>query len=366
MRYYAGEPVRLLLQEYGVQCGPGNLWRHFPAIPTGEQCPACGGALVERFNGRTGGSSRGHPVCRCTACRHREAHDCGCSYCIARREELLQKAERQRRKAIAAFCADRWDYASRAICPEQLSARMAFALLCVVRSGGWLSPATVGALSDEHPRFAPFQLDFSNSIPLTVISSQLAAPSPDSPLEAFLDDTSGNLSWSQERVHWQLLMQDPPAFIHALEQIITKRTWPYGWIAELTDVWLELAIAECVEFCIVGAFKKGLPTPCDVALTALLKNLLLDYSVSQVFELLSASIDDAADFTERKYISKQRAESFMVGACQRRADQARSEGIAIKGLQRDPMLGRTQASFVLHDVFFGHGEDGFFRAIPRG
>ncbi|NSL53536.1 hypothetical protein [Uliginosibacterium aquaticum] len=220
-------------------------------------------------------------------------------------------------------------------------------------------------MSNEHPRFAPFQLDFSNSIPLIVISSQLAAPSPDSPLEAFPDDTAGNLSWSQERVHWQLLMQDPPAFIYALEQIITKRTWPHGWIAELTDVWLELAIAECVEFCIVSAFKKGLPTPCDVALTALLKNLLLDYSVSQVFELLGASIDDAADFTERKYISQQRAESFMVGACQRRADLARAEGATIRGLPRDPMLGRTQASHVLHDVFFGHGEAGFFSAIPR-
>ncbi|HSD38661.1 MAG TPA: hypothetical protein VLC92_14195 [Rhodocyclaceae bacterium] len=251
------------------------------------------------------------------------------------------------------------------ISPTQLSAKVALALLCVVRSGGWLSPTTVGVLDGDHPRFAPFPVEFYNSIPLAVITNQLAAPSPDSPPEGFINDTAGSLTWRLEGVHWQLLMRNPSNFVHELELLIASRAWPLDWTEELRKFWHELAIAECIEFAVVIALKRELPIPCDLGLTQLLKNLLVDYSVSQIFELLQAAIEDTADFVARGYITPKRAENFIVGACQRRADRARADGSTIEGLQRDPMLGRTQASYLLHDVFLGHGEDGFFQVIPR-
>lgn len=363
-RYYAGESVRALLTEFGISCSPGSLWRHFPPIPTGEACPACGAALVQRFSGRSSGGGAQALVSRCASCRHRESYDCLCEHCCARREKIKQATEKRRRTAIADFCAEQWDYSVREADPAGLTARVALGLLCVVRCGGWISPTTVGALDRDLPRFAPIQIEFYNSIALAVIASQLAAPSPESPLEAFIDDTGGNLSWSMDNVHWQLLMPNPANFVHELELFIAKQVWPSGWTEELLLLWQELAIAECLEFAVVIALRKEFPLPADCALIPLLKNLLVDYSVSQVFELLSASTEDAADFVARGYISSSRAGEFVVGACQRHADRARAEGVVIKGIQRDAMMGRTQVSYLLHDVFLGHGEQGFFRAIP--
>lgn len=364
-RYYAGEPVRSLLAEFAVNCSPGSLWRHLPAIPTGEACPACGSPLVERFGGRTTGV-RHTPSSRCSNCRHRQSPDCACSYCNECREEARRAEEKRRRQSIGDICRERWDYSVRDIAPADLPARAAFALICVVRSGGWLDPKTVGSLDRGHPRFAPFEIDFWNSIPQAVIASQLAAPSPESPLDAFPDNTTDTPNWNPEGVYWQLLMPDPSSFVHELELLISERVWPKGWAEEIRALWLELAIAECVEWGVRCAIQRDLPTPCHTALSSLLKNLLVDHSVSQVFGLLSAAITDTDDFRARRQISRAQAEHFIVGACQRLADQARTEGSAIKELPRDPILERTQASYVLHDLFLGLGEAGFYRVIPRG
>lgn len=364
-RYYAGEPVRSLLVEFDICCSPGSLWRHFPAIQTGETCPACGAPLVERYRGRTP-STKHAKVTRCMSCLHRESIECTCLYCQRRRDEARVITERHRRTAIVNFCQTQWDYSSHTVVPTELSACVAFAFLCMTRSGGWVAPSKLGSLNDALPRFAPFGQGFCNDLLLKVIANQLAVPSPDSPLEAFADDIADQPSWSEERVHWQLLMLNPSAFVYELELLISEKMWPIGWAEEVRTLWLELAIAECTEFWILNALQQDLPLPCQTALSALLRNLLVDYSVSQVFELLSTAITDTADFIARKYISGQQAENFVVGACQRLADRARTNGATIKGLPRDPILGRTQASHVLHDLFLGIGEDAFFRVIPRG
>ncbi|WP_018609917.1 hypothetical protein [Uliginosibacterium gangwonense] len=279
----------------------------------------------------------------------------------ARREEIKLAASRRRRQAIADYCAAQWDYSVRDISPKQLSARAAFSLLCIVRNGGWITPTTVGALDDGHPRIAPYTLEFQTGFPLLITTHQLAVPSPDSPLKAFPDDTKGQLSWSLGNVHWQLLMRNPVVFIQELETLVASRAWPLGWAEEVSELWIELAIAECLEFADITAVRKGLPIPCVWDMAPLLKTLLAEYSVSQVFALLWAAIEDTAAFVEHNYISMKRADDFLVGACRRRADWVYAEGLTVSGLQRDAILSRTQASYVLHDLFLNHGEDGFFK-----
>lgn len=363
-RYYAGEPIDALLAAFEISCGPGSLWRHFPSVPTGDACPACGSPLVERFRGRTSGA-RHVPISRCSSCNHRESPECSCSYCCLRRDEAQRTTARVRRTAIACFCQERWIYNIHAVAPTQLSARAAFSLLCIARTGGWIAPNTLGALGNAQPRFAPFEIDFCSMIPATVIANQLAAPDPESPFKAFPDDTGCNLSWSEEQVQWRLLMKDPTNFMYELESLVSEQRWPKGWIEEVRSLWVELAVAECVEFCVLRALQQDLPTPCHTALSSLLKNLLIDYSASQTFELLATAISDTTEFVERTYIASPQAARFMIDACQRLADRARLEKIEVKGLSRDPMLGRTQASYVLHDLFLGLGEAGFSQVIPR-
>jgi hypothetical protein len=53
----------------------------------------------------------------------------------------------------------------------------------------------------------------------------------------------------------------------------------------------------------------------------------------------------------------------MIGLCQRRADHIRAEGWTIKGFHRNHDLRQTQISYLLHDLFLKHGEEGFYSRV---
>lgn len=364
-RYYAGDDIPELLKEFGIACRPGSLWRQFPPLPTGQSCPDCGAKMLELRTGRTRSSWPRLPIIQCSACGHRESPACTCRHCNSKRAAAAFKASEARQQAIHVYCTQHWNYSAHETPPEQLGASAALALLSLVRAGGWLDEQVIGPLADAQPRFAPIGGDFAQWLLAKAMNQRLVAPSPDSPIEAF-SASMGAIGWKHDIVQWRLLAPNPAGFVRQLEFLVTRDRWPDGWSSELLSIWHALSAAECWEFCAFSMRERNLPMPGNTALRALLDNLLWDHSVSQVFQLLWSSGADALDFLARKQVSRPHAANYMIGACQRRADRARAEGWVIKGFQRNRLLTRTQTSYLLHDMFLGHGEHGFTGVIPRG
>jgi hypothetical protein len=148
--------------------------------------------------------------------------------------------------------------------------------------------------------------------------------------------------------------------MNELEEVIASSVWPQDWHSECVEFWHTLAAAECWEFCEYSLGSRNLPMPGATALSALIENLLRDFSVSQCYQLIWASAGNTTDYRVRKGISAPHAANHFIGACQRSADRSRAEGWTIKGFRRNFQLGRSQISHVLHDVFLKHGEAGFF------
>ena len=161
------------------------------------------------------------------------------------------------------------------------------------------------------------------------------------------------------QTHWVLRMPDGVRFVQALEIYVAAEDWPNDWGEECCQIWRELAFAECWEFCVYSLHQRNLPIPGATALTTLIENLLRDFSVSQFYQFLWACAGDAVDYRARKGVTAPHASNYMIASCQRRADRARAEGWKIKGFRRNFELSRTQISYVLHDMFFKHGENGF-------
>jgi len=266
---------------------------------------------------------------------------------------------RQQHTKIQQFCSANWAYSPTQIQPEQLTVRQAAALISLVRCSGWLDDSRIGPISASGIRFAPYTPDFQSSLIECLITADLLSPDPASPSKPFIERAGQFVGMDSGQAHWVLRMPEAVRFVQALEVLIASEDWPESWTNECYQIWHELAFAECWEFCAYSLHQRSLPIPGATALTALIKYMLRDFSVSQCYQLLWASAGDAVDYRARKSVTAPHASNYMIGSCQRRVDRVRAEDWKIKGFRRNFELSRTQLSHVLHDLFLKHGEAGF-------
>lgn len=358
-RYYSGEKIAALIAEYNIECSTSELCRQFPPEYVERDCPVCNAPLIKPRVSRTSISGARHGAIRCSRCSHQETDRCVCPTC---REIRAQKTEAQRqreRDAITTFCNENWSYSLIQIEPEQLSAEAAIALLSLIRCGGWLNESTIDAITPSVVPFVPNEISIAQHLLGVLFDNGLIAPAPDSRTSSFhlAADEKARVDW--HTVYWRLRIPEAPNFIEKLERLAASDSWPNGWSEGANALWKMLAMAECKEFCMHAVAQRKLPMPGQIALTALLDNLLRSFSVSQCYQLIWNAASRAVDYMIREKIRSQHAANALIGSCQRYADRARSEGWNIKGFQRNFDLPRSQLSYVLHDVFLKHGDFGF-------
>lgn len=358
-RYYAGENIAALNKEFGVTCRPADLWRYFPPAQLDRNCPMCGAPLILPSSSRTAVRFHYPLAACCSACQHNETMNCTCSKCMANRQLAKEEMLRRGRTVIPDFCQRRWAYTPLEITPRQLSAEVAVAFLSLVRCGRWIDDETIGPLRRSAIPFTPKGIQFQRQLIDILLDNGLIAPSPDSPQSAFSKIWSKEACWNPKAVHWRLLVPNPPAFIRQLKSVVASTDWPDGWREGCVRLWRELAMAECRDFCAYSVAQFDLPMPAGTALSALIDNLLRDFSVSQCCQLLWTATEEATDYRVRKVTTARHASKYLTDICQLLADRTRAEGWEIKGFAREFQLPRSQVSHVLHDVFLRHGEVGF-------
>ncbi|WP_407279179.1 hypothetical protein U5817_24585 [Aromatoleum evansii] len=356
-RYFVGERVGDLVREYRLQCTPNQLYRLIPPrILLDHNCEACGAPLIQ-VRRAAGALSLGLDATRCSACRHRVNGSCRCDACEAKKRQRVQAEITRQRAEVEAYCRGRWDYREVQHNPEDLSVNTAVALLALVRSGGWLSDTSVGRIDASGIPFAP-EGPLGDNLLATLVSSGLVAPALDSPMDAF-ETTSTSMQVFTDRVHWRILAASPMLLVRQLEQLCKFGEWPDAWDNDIAELQLALAVAECREFADFCLTERGLPAVGHHAAEVLFKNLLTDFAVSQCFRIIWSGAMASVDFIARTGSSRRHASNFFVGACQRWADRARTDGWIIKPGFRNGRRPRSQLSHVLNDVFFGIGERGF-------
>lgn len=356
-RYYAGERLSDLLRDFNVQCRANQLCAHFPPEPSDQVCRYCGAQMVRPRPARSAYDT--HQL-HCSGCLHVESRHCDCHGCKESRRLYAETQAKQRKERAEQFSARRWSYEETHVQPEDLSAREAVALICLVRSGGWLDEARTGPLHSADIPLAPAAPKFVEGLLEGLINRGLVSPDPNSSVSAFLELNGEIRDWNLQVVNWTFRIPRPVDFVSSIEELAAQSEWPPEWHAQSLELWHDLAVAECWEFCQYSVSTRGLPMPGTVGVLSLIENLLRDFSVSQCYQLLWASAGGATDYRARKSVSAQHASNYLIGECQRRADRSRAEGWPIKGFHRNFKLGRSQLSHVLHDVFLKHGEAGFY------
>jgi hypothetical protein len=174
---------------------------------------------------------------------------------------------------------------------------------------------------------------------------------------------SSQLNFTPEKVCWSGDIDKNLKLVEDIEVLALTGNWPEHWYGEVEGDWLSLALAECREFYDYCLNERNLHVRGDQAITDMLKNILRDFSVGQCYRIIWSGARNASDYLARNARNRIHAGNYMVGACQRWADTARTEGYEVKPFRRNFDLPRSMMSYVLFDVILKIGERGFTEPI---
>jgi hypothetical protein len=229
----------------------------------------------------------------------------------------------------------------------------------------FVTELTIEALSQATIPFTPSDI---LDIPLLeeLMESNLICPSEFSSNRAFDFEASKITGYRPSMLRWGLVCVDPISLLEDIERCAADRSqWPNHWENDVPALWLEIALSECKEFYRHAATERGLPESGATSTEMMLKNLLTDFSVAQCFHVIYSGAQRAADFLVKNRCTKQHAANYMIGACQRWADKARTENWDVSGYKRNFNLPRSALSHVLFDLFLRIGEAGFTSVLNR-
>lgn len=243
-----------------------------------------------------------------------------------------------------------------------LSFDSAIYLLTFIRALGSENFITYGPLNTANIQIAPRE-DFCYEIIKHLYRNRFIVVHPSSPVDAFEFKDDGQLLLILNKIVWTLSIgkniDDIKNIFFELERIFREKYWPDHWQYQYLSLWQKVALEECLEYLNLVLTEHGLPfTPGDKT-RSVLTNLLEEYSVGQVYNLIWSAGKDAAAFYLREKVSKTHAANTVVGNIQRRGERARAEGWSVKAFRRDWRCPESIISQVLFNTALQIGEAGF-------
>lgn len=368
-RYYAGEKATALLSEFQIQTTVSRLPSLFPPQVHEETCIYCNDVhLISKRLGKTALSYRSNSP-KCPQCGHEDGKYCNCSNCRDCREIAKRMEDEEKELAIeAAFGGPARSFAE----VSQLTFKDAVYLLTVVRHSASEDLEEVSPFGDSFPLMAP-TFDFRNEIVKNLYAKGIVRISPLSSPSAFIFDDSFEsvTSYYPAQVIWELLPGSNPAskkaYLQELEAVVkASEKWPSEWNLQMMEVALYLAKHECLEYFVFQLNERGYKLDALGEKTHMtFEDLLVDYSIAQIFNLTWQAVRDVTDYNVKNGIPNYRGKNNFIGAIKTKADKARAEGWEIRKSRRDFNCPATVMHSVLFNTFLQIGEAGFNELLVR-
>lgn len=359
--YLNKEDISALLQRYDISCAPSQLRRLLPSKLVGKNCPACGGLMVEALSKR-GTSKAMPPHVHCSSCKHVDSTECRCSQCREERRRLAQVAkEKVQEKLVEIIVSSRSLAAPVELNLESISFKVAMAFLAFSRCCPINDDGLYSSINTNPVPFTPTAIYSKELIQKLLESGLIAISEHSSPESLWLNGEA--VEYELYAVLWCGDIDRNQKLVEKIESLALNGDWPSHWNTEAVKVWEDIAQAECREFYDYCLESRGLFASGDSAITAMLKNILRDFAVAQCYRIIWNGARSTADFMVRERPNRTHAANYMIGACQRWADQARTEKWNVFPFRRNFDLPRTMVSFVLFDVILKIGESGFTETV---
>jgi hypothetical protein len=186
---------------------------------------------------------------------------------------------------------------------------------------------------------------------------------PNSDIDAFDFEGDDFKSFNLDKVFWVLPRGangvSTQRFIADAENLLKTKEWPERWREEAYILWKQIALEECLQYLGMVLEEHRLPFNPGEKTNLMFENLLEEYSVAQAYNFIWRAAKDAAAFYQRGGVNKQHAANTVVGAIQRQAERALSEGWEVKAYHRDFRCPQSMIGQVLFNTALQIGDIGF-------
>jgi len=359
-RYYAGDKIADLYKEFHIECPTNYLYKLLPPIiSTTDTCPNCGGEMILCRPSRDKLSSKKASNCwHCSKCRHVDDFLCKCPYCRKSKKDLFQSTSKNNLDVNELTCLQS---VNRDIQVRNLSLEQAITLLALVRCCNFdrgLAGSILDVLENGAIPFAP-QGEYGLYLIEKLLETEIIRSVNQSDRDAYLFNGAAMSFKNPKSILWGVSISKRSELIQEIEEYSQRKSWPTHWTEQLQEVMFSLAYAECNEFFTWCAKQRNFPTAAEQSTTKMLVHLLQDYSVAQCYSIIYSGAKSAADFLVRTSCNPHHAANYMISACQRWADQAKSQNKSVSTFNRNFELPRSMVNYVLHDLFLMHDDDGF-------
>lgn len=321
--YNESKTVKELIDEYNIDVTPSFLYKYFPPEELEDEfCEHCGNNM---YKSRESKSSYGYSICTpyCINCGHKNIQTCDCKTCNEIRKYIAQD---KRKKIIDCYSPDRYDIVD----IEQLNFRKRVYLGTLVRY--CLSEDTSHLLSLDEVDVELMPNDNSSEIVRHLFRERIISPYIYSDITAFEDNEEFPRSFYLNRVKYNLNIKydiDKNDTLYKLKNPNMEID-----IDEAFNMWSEIALNECLEYLNYQMGKVDFDfNPGDKTILVM-KELLNDFSISQVFAIIHSAIRSASKYYLEKRVPKKQAANSVITNCENYRDRAILENWNIRHYSR--------------------------------
>ena len=151
---------------------------------------------------------------------------------------------------------------------------------------------------------------------------------------------------------------EPGHLLRSIERAAIEGSDSLPWKMDFPRIHRRIAAAECRAFFDSCTLERGFGRVNSSLVDQMIVNLLLEHSVSNAFRVILGGARWASDFQAKQRVSGAHAGNYMISACQRWSDKARSSNWKVTGLGRPFRLTRSIFSALFYDQFSHLGNRG--------
>lgn len=353
-RYYSGDNVKQLIEEYDINVPISRLYTLFPPLEIPEaKCDLCGTSLVADPFSKSG-SPPAPKEFYCPQCGHRPFDDaCDCNACRA----AIEDEEEVKRKLIY----DTYVKSKPEVDFDDLDFKDkvylgALGRLVLCEDMFNINPYDERGTDVE---LAPTE-EMTYDILRRLCRENIIAVSELSNIDAFPGEQDNYPNtYYMNKVMYKLNLVLPSNKKELYEKIFNPDYYNETLMEEAYSLWMEIAKAECVEFLIYELDKVDFDFSPGEKTYQTFELLLHDFSTAQIYGIINKCVSDASKYYLQGDISRKRAANSVIGGCRRYAERAITNNWTLVNYGRRRDLPQSELSVFFYNRVLGIGEKGF-------
>lgn len=310
--YYEGvKTVKELIKEYDIDVTASALYNYFPPEELEDEfCAHCGGNMFKKRESKSFyGCNLNKPYC--IVCGHENTPNCNCDTCITIRKRIN---EEKRKKIIHLYDPNRYT----PIDIETLDFKQRVYLGTLVKYCLSEDTSHLNSLDETDTSIMPNNLDID--IPRYLFHERIISPYIYSDITAFENSDEFPKSFYISRVKYNINIKYDTDKSDTLYKI--KNPNLEIDIEEAYNMWKEIALQECLEYLNYQMEKVNFEfNPGDKTLL-IMKELLNDFSISQVFAIIHSGVRSASKYYLERKVTKRQAANSVITNCENYRDKA--------------------------------------------